>query len=82
VKAVKISNLHRSLEGEGSHRRLISKVIGVESDASSTNLDGLNCEFVIIESLNGVFADPFELQRLVNRKGNILVVELYVLIDS
>jgi hypothetical protein len=55
--------------GSAKHRRLISKVIGVELDASPTNLDGFNCEFVTIESLNGVFADPFELQRLVGRKG-------------
>jgi phosphatidylinositol glycan class X len=68
VKVIKIFNLHRSLEGEGSHRRLISKIIGIESDSSSTYLDGFNCELVIIESLNGVFADPFELQRLVNRR--------------
>ncbi|KAJ3698928.1 hypothetical protein LUZ61_002633 [Rhynchospora tenuis] len=68
VKVIKISNLHRRLEGEGFHRRLISKLKTIESDSSSTYLDRFNCEFVIIENLNGVFADPFELQRLVNRK--------------
>ncbi|KAJ4792528.1 Phosphatidylinositol-glycan biosynthesis class X protein [Rhynchospora pubera] len=68
VKVIKISNLHRSLEGEGSHRHLISKLKTIESDSSSTYLDRYNCELVIIETLNGVFADPFELQRLVNRK--------------
>lgn len=61
--------MHRKLEGEDSHRRLISKIIGIGSDSSSTYLDGFNCELVIIESLNGVFADPFELQRLVNCRG-------------
>ncbi|XP_078178975.1 phosphatidylinositol-glycan biosynthesis class X-like protein [Carex rostrata] len=68
-EVIKIPNLHRSLEGEGSHRRLISKLkVEVDSDFSSTYLNRFHCELVIIESLNGVFADPFELQRLVNRK--------------
>ncbi|KAF3336903.1 phosphatidylinositol-glycan biosynthesis class X protein [Carex littledalei] len=69
VKVIKIPNFYRSLEGEGSHRRLISKLkVEVDSDFSSTYLDRFQCELVIIESLNGVFADPFELQRLVNHK--------------
>jgi hypothetical protein len=69
LKLIKIPNLHQSLEGEGSHRRLISKLkVEVDSDFSSTFLDRFHCELVIIESLSGVFADPFELQRLVKRK--------------
>ncbi|KAJ3708334.1 hypothetical protein LUZ61_012039 [Rhynchospora tenuis] len=68
AKVNKFLNLHRSLEGEGSHRHLISKLKAIELDSSSAYFDGFNCELVSIETLNGVFADPFELQRLVNRK--------------
>ncbi|KAJ4810322.1 Phosphatidylinositol-glycan biosynthesis class X protein [Rhynchospora pubera] len=69
VKVLKFPNLYRSLEGEGSHRSLILKLQAIESDSSSAYLDGFNCELVSIETLNGVFADPFELQRLViNRR--------------
>ncbi|KAJ3696020.1 hypothetical protein LUZ60_001397 [Juncus effusus] len=57
--------LQRNLEGEGSHRRLISKL---KFGNQLPSFDGFNCELVIIESLHEVFADPFELQRLVKRK--------------
>lgn len=81
-KVIKIPNLYRSLEGEGSHRRLISKLkVEVDSDFSSTYLDRFHCELVIIESLNGVFADPFELQRLVNRKG-IHLTRTFILVNA
>lgn len=50
--------------GEGSHRRLSSS-IRLESEHSLQS-----CEGIIIEKLpSGVFADPFELQHLVHRKG-------------
>lgn len=59
----RLSSLHRSLIGEGSHRRL-SSTIRLESEISERP-----CEAIIIEKLpSGVFADPFELQHLVQRK--------------
>lgn len=60
----RLLRLHRSLIGEGSHRRLSSS-IRLESEISQQH-----CEAIIIEKLpSGVFADPFELQHLVQRRG-------------
>ncbi|XP_073005549.1 uncharacterized protein [Typha latifolia] len=67
---LKLLDLHRHLDGEGSHRRLVSTLrFDNCSDAVMHFLDGYNCEAVIIEKLpNGVFSDPFELQHLVNHR--------------
>ncbi|KAJ0984746.1 hypothetical protein J5N97_003102 [Dioscorea zingiberensis] len=63
------SELHRSLIGEGSHRRLVTSF---KLNLKSNELSWLNhhyCEIVFIERLPiGVFADPFELQHLVERQ--------------
>ncbi|CAN6343979.1 unnamed protein product [Urochloa humidicola] len=66
-----LSELHRQLVGEGSHRRLVySMKFGARQDAVINFLDGYDAHhLVIIEKLpNGVFADPFELQHFVERK--------------
>uniref|UniRef100_A0ACD5XM50 Uncharacterized protein n=1 Tax=Avena sativa TaxID=4498 RepID=A0ACD5XM50_AVESA len=65
-----LSEVHRQLVGEGSHRRLIYSVkIGNCRDAMVKFLDGYDANLVIIEKLpSGVFADPFELQHFVERK--------------
>ncbi|XP_057975944.1 uncharacterized protein LOC131163365 [Malania oleifera] len=60
-----LSILERYLVGEGSHRRLFSSVkINVQQD-SIYDLPAHFCKVLIIERLPlGVFADPFELQHL------------------
>lgn len=65
-----LSELHRLLVGEGSHRRLLYSVkFGSCQDAMVNFLDGYDANLVIIEKLpNGVFADPFELHHFVERK--------------
>ncbi|CAM0147248.1 unnamed protein product [Urochloa decumbens] len=65
-----LSELHRQLVGEGSHRRLVySMTFGARQDAMINFLDSYDAHLVIIEKLqNGVFADPFELQHFVERK--------------
>ncbi|KAK3140137.1 hypothetical protein QOZ80_5AG0396560 [Eleusine coracana subsp. coracana] len=65
-----LSELHRELVGEGSHRRLVySMKFGACQDAIVSFLDSYDAHLVIIEKLpNGVFADPFELQHFVERK--------------
>uniref|UniRef100_A0ACD5ZYG0 Uncharacterized protein n=1 Tax=Avena sativa TaxID=4498 RepID=A0ACD5ZYG0_AVESA len=65
-----LSEAHRQLVGEGSHRRLIYSVkFGNSRDAMVKFLDGYDANLVIIEKLpSGVFADPFELQHFVERK--------------
>ncbi|KAJ6819656.1 phosphatidylinositol-glycan biosynthesis class X protein [Iris pallida] len=72
IIVVGLSDLFRQLSGEGSHRQLISTLkFNVQSDVLSW-LDDHFCELVIIERLPiGVFADPFELQHLVQRKAYI-----------
>ncbi|KAG2621931.1 phosphatidylinositol-glycan biosynthesis class X protein-like [Panicum virgatum] len=70
VEVPTLSELHRQLVGEGSHRRLVYSVkFGACQDAMVNFLDGYDAHLVIIEKLpNGVFADPFELQHFVERK--------------
>lgn len=70
ISIPRLSGLQRHLIGEGSHRRLHSSMrFDFPSDADSI-LSLSSCEAVIIERLPlGVFADPFELQHLVQRGG-------------
>ncbi|KAF1866698.1 hypothetical protein Lal_00018083 [Lupinus albus] len=66
---LRLSVLKRDLIGEGSHRR-VSTLIKFQNQQSKylSKLVSFSCEFIIIERLpSGVFADPFELQRLVQR---------------
>ncbi|CAN6357167.1 unnamed protein product [Urochloa humidicola] len=65
-----LSELHRQLVGEGSHRRLVySMKFSDRQDAVINFLEGYDAHLVIIEKLpNGVFADPCELQHFVDRK--------------
>ncbi|KAK1666186.1 hypothetical protein QYE76_054345 [Lolium multiflorum] len=65
-----LSEVHRQLVGEGSHRRLVYSVkFGNCEDDAVKFLDGYDANLVIIEKLpSGVFADPFELQHFVERK--------------
>ena len=68
--APKLSILHRRLIGEGSHRRLSTSIQFEIYQESVSNLPDHYCEAIIIEKLpSGVFADPFELQDLLNRGG-------------
>ncbi|KAL1335974.1 hypothetical protein HN51_030400 [Arachis hypogaea] len=65
----RLSVLKRDLIGEGSHRH-VSTLLKFQSQQleSSSQLLSSSCDFIIIERLpTGVFADPFELQRLVQR---------------
>jgi phosphatidylinositol glycan class X len=66
-----LSEVHRQLVGEGSHRHLVYSVkFGNCKDDVVKFLDGYDANLVIIEKLpSGVFADPFELQHFVERKG-------------
>nr|AFK45028.1 unknown [Lotus japonicus] len=66
---LRLSVLKRNLIGEGSHRS-ISTLIKLQNQPSKSLSELLShsCEFIFIERLpSGVFADPFELQRLVQR---------------
>ncbi|XP_075104862.1 uncharacterized protein LOC107783125 [Nicotiana tabacum] len=63
----KLSALHRNLIGEGSHRRLSSS-LRLKMSSESVSRPPKSCEVIIVERLpSGVFADPFELQHLVQR---------------
>lgn len=64
----RLSVLERKLIGEGSHRRLFSSIrINIEH-GSISELSHCNCAVIIVERLpSGVFADPFELQHLLQR---------------
>lgn len=75
ITVLGVSELQRKLVGEGSHRNLVSTLRFIDcSDAMPNFLDSYDCEAVIIERLpRGVFADPFELQHLVNRRGGNLL---------
>ncbi|KAF7804699.1 Phosphatidylinositol-glycan biosynthesis class X protein [Senna tora] len=55
--------------GEGSHRRLSTSIkIQTQRANSASELSSFSCQFIILERLpSGVFADPFELQHLVQR---------------
>lgn len=64
--------LHRNVTGEGSHRRLSSSIRFKRNPELKNVLISQSCELIIIERLpSGVFADPFELQHLVQRNGII-----------
>ena len=67
-----LSTMSRNLDGDGSHRRVMSSMtIGIPFDGKM-KLDAYDCNIVLIESLPvGVFADSFELLRLVSKKGNL-----------
>jgi GPI mannosyltransferase 1 subunit X len=80
VNVPTLSELHRELVGEGSHRRLIySMKFGACQDAMVSFLDNYDSHLVMIEKLpNGVFADPFELQHFIERKGENQILRLTV----
>lgn len=64
---LRLSDLKRTLIGEGSHRS-VSTLIKFQTQQLKCELLSYSCEFIIIERLpSGVFADPFELQHLVQR---------------
>ncbi|KAF6148523.1 hypothetical protein GIB67_042482 [Kingdonia uniflora] len=66
TQALKIS-MQRDLAGEGSHRRLLS-VIKIHIEPEATSVVPVEYQVIVIERLpSGVFADPFELQHLVQR---------------
>lgn len=68
----KLTFLHRKLIGEGSHRRLSSS-LRLKMSSESFSRSSKSFEVIIVERLpSGVFADPFELQHLVQRGGNFL----------
>lgn len=69
----RLSVLKRNLIGEGSHRHLSTSIRLNIDPKSITELPTLSCEIITIERLpSGVFADPFELQHLLQRGGKIL----------
>lgn len=62
----KLSVMGRHLIGEGSHRRLSSSIGFKIQPESLSELTLHFCEVIIVERLPyGVFADPFELQHLI-----------------
>lgn len=69
----KLSALHRSLNGEGSHRHLSSSIrLNIQCESTS-ELPPHKCEFILVERLpSGIYADPFELQHLLQRGGIVL----------
>lgn len=70
--APRLSLLQRRLIGEGSHRRLSTSVRFDINQESVSQLPDHYCEAIIIEKMpSGVFADPFELQDLLHRGGNL-----------
>jgi GPI mannosyltransferase 1 subunit X len=73
VEVPMLSKLRRQLVGKGSHRRLVYSVdFGAHEGAMVNFLDHYDAHLVIFEKLpDGVFADPFELQHFVERKGEI-----------
>lgn len=71
IDTLGLLNLDRKLRGEGSHRHIISTLKFLNQSDISSLVGTQECEAVIIERLPvGVFADPFELQHLVNHKGH------------
>ncbi|KAL2539008.1 phosphatidylinositol-glycan biosynthesis class X protein [Forsythia ovata] len=61
-------SVHRNLIGEGSHRQLSSSIRIKMQGESKFKLPAQSCQVIIVERLpSGVFADPFELQHLVQR---------------
>jgi phosphatidylinositol glycan class X len=71
----RLSVLKRNLIGEGSHRHLSTSIrLNIDPKSITELLPTLYCEVIIIERLpSGVFADPFELQHLLQRGGKILL---------
>ncbi|KAL6627459.1 hypothetical protein ACP70R_031185 [Stipagrostis hirtigluma subsp. patula] len=68
IEVPTLSELHRQLVGEGSHRRMVYS-LKFGQDSMVNFLDTYDANLVIIEKLpSGVFADPFELQHFVERK--------------
>lgn len=68
---LKVSDIQRNLIGEGSHRHL-STSIKFQTQHTDFVFEQISysCQLMIIERLpSGVFADPFELQHLVQRGG-------------
>ncbi|KAG6636230.1 phosphatidylinositol-glycan biosynthesis class X protein [Carya illinoinensis] len=64
----RLSVLQQNLIGEGSHRLLSSSIRLNIEPKSLTKLPTHSCEVILIERLPiGVFADPFELQHLLQR---------------
>ncbi|KAF3795559.1 Phosphatidylinositol-glycan biosynthesis class 10 protein [Nymphaea thermarum] len=64
----KVTEFQRFLVGEGSHRRSVSSIKYQIQPNLVTSDPGQPCELVVVERLGpGLFADPFELQRLVQR---------------
>lgn len=65
----RLLDLGRHLIGEGSHRRLSSSIrFSIQPDLIS-DLSSQFCEIIIIERLpSGVFADPFELEHILQRR--------------
>ncbi|PIA39815.1 hypothetical protein AQUCO_02600343v1 [Aquilegia coerulea] len=64
----KISTLQRHLLGEGSHRHLSTLIKFSAQPEGTLEIPAHLCQAVVVERLpSGVFADPFELQHLVQR---------------
>ncbi|OVA02881.1 Glycosylphosphatidylinositol-mannosyltransferase I [Macleaya cordata] len=65
---IRLPVLQRDLIGEGSHRHLFSSIKFNIQPETISELPAHFCEAVVIDRLPaGVFADPFELQHLVQR---------------
>ncbi|KAF3449380.1 hypothetical protein FNV43_RR10108 [Rhamnella rubrinervis] len=64
----RLSVLQRNLNGEGSHRHLSSSIkLNIKLESTS-ELHPHQCQVILIERLpSGVYADPFELQHLLQR---------------
>lgn len=66
----RLSSLRRSLIGEGSHRHLSSSLRLDIQLQSTTDKPSHNCVVILVERLpSGVYADPFELQHLLQHGG-------------
>lgn len=69
----RLSALDRNLNGEGSHRHLSSSIRLNIQHKSTSELPPHKCEFILVERLpSGIYADPFELQHLLQRGGIVL----------
>ncbi|KAF5199051.1 phosphatidylinositol-glycan biosynthesis class X-like protein [Thalictrum thalictroides] len=63
-----ISTLQRHLLGEGSHRHLSTLIKFSVQPEGTSEIPAHSCQAVVVERLpSGIFADPFELQHLVQR---------------
>ncbi|KAK9120514.1 hypothetical protein Syun_018131 [Stephania yunnanensis] len=70
TSTIGLSSLQHDLIGEGSHRRLHTSLkLHTEREKIASELSKHVCRVVAVQRLpNGVFADPFELQHLVQRR--------------